>query len=197
MARSKKDDIDYADYKDGLVGSGLVHNPSETIPDPPPTYGTHMYVMPLDGDITGPCVACRYSMDAEHHITTQQIQEEAIKWYVNAHKEEAPEVQQKEIHEEAADIVYGDREQTYDDPNKNFRKIARMWSGMLDKKLLRPITPQDVALMFILLKISRESFQPKRDNRVDIIGYTLCLQRIMVREEYEAREEAEWNNDAE
>lgn len=95
-------------------------------------------------------------------------------------KRNAPKLPpQKAIHQEAEDIVFGDREEAYDDPNINFRKIAKMWSGMLDKKLLTAITPRDVALMFILLKISRESFQPKRDNRVDIIGYTLCLQRII------------------
>jgi hypothetical protein len=92
----------------------------------------------------------------------------------------------KTIDQEAHDIVFGDREEAYDDPNINFRKIAMMWSGMLDKKLTSAITPQDVALMFVLLKVSRESFQPKRDNRVDMIGYTLCLQRIV--EENDAAE---------
>jgi hypothetical protein len=85
------------------------------------------------------------------------------------------------IAEEAIRIVYGDREQTYDDPNRNFNKLAHMWTGHLLTKL-KPgenITPQDVALMQVLLKVSREGFSPKRDNRVDMIGYTLCLDRIV------------------
>ena len=93
----------------------------------------------------------------------------------------APTTWQQSIDEEARTIVFGDREQVYDDPNVNFEKIALMWTGTLLRKL-KPdvsITPQDVALMFIQLKISRESFRPKRDNRVDIIGYALCLQRII------------------
>jgi hypothetical protein len=87
---------------------------------------------------------------------------------------------QNNIAEEAASIVYGDREQTYDDPNRNFDKLGYMWTGHLLNKL-KPgerITPQDVALMQVMLKISREGFRPKRDNRVDMIGYTLCLDRI-------------------
>jgi len=119
------------------------------------------------------CAECGASKDVFWHRDQTAIIAEENK------DSNAPKVPQKTIHQEAADIVYGDREEAYDDPNINFRKVARMWSGMLDKKLRVVITPQDVALMFILLKISRESFQPKRDNRVDIIGYTLCLQRII------------------
>jgi hypothetical protein len=96
---------------------------------------------------------------------------------------EVPKV--KSIAEEATEIVFGDREQAYDDPNQNFRRVARMWTGTLDKKLAEgcEITPRDVALMFIQLKISRESFKPQRDNRVDIIGYALCLDRIVQAED--------------
>lgn len=85
------------------------------------------------------------------------------------------------IDEEARRIVYGDREQTYDDPNRNFRKLAHMWQGVLDTKLApeQIITANDVALMLVCLKISRESFQPNRENRVDGIGYLLCLDRIV------------------
>jgi hypothetical protein len=89
------------------------------------------------------------------------------------------------IADEAMRIVFGDREQAYDDPNQNFRRVARMWTGTLDKKLAPgcEITPRDVALMFIQLKISRESFKPQRDNRVDIIGYALCLDRVVQAED--------------
>jgi hypothetical protein len=93
------------------------------------------------------------------------------------------------IAEEAARIVYGDREKAYDDPNVNFEKIALMWNGLLLRKL-KPtmrITPQDVALAFVLLKVSRESHRPQRDNRVDMIGYVLCGDRIM------QTQEAEWS----
>ncbi len=85
------------------------------------------------------------------------------------------------IAEEALEIVVGDREQAYDDPNRNFRKIALMWTGTLMEKLKGDalVTPRDVALMLIQLKISRESFSPSRENRVDGIGYWLCEDRVV------------------
>lgn len=102
------------------------------------------------------------------------------------HNQNVPAVAPPEnIADEALRIVYGDREKAYDDPNQNFRRIALMWTGTLDKKLRdgQCITPRDVALMFVQLKISREAFHPQHDNRVDMIGYTLCLQRIAEGEE--------------
>jgi hypothetical protein len=92
---------------------------------------------------------------------------------------------QQNIAEEAWDIVHNDREQAYDDPNVNFEKIALMWNGLFLRKL-KPdarITPEEVALAFVLLKVSRESHKPQRDNRVDIIGYILCGDRIVQKRE--------------
>jgi hypothetical protein len=97
------------------------------------------------------------------------------------------------IADEAMRIVYGDREQAYDDPNVNFEKIALMWQGLWLRKL-KPdarITPEEVALASVLLKVSRESHKPQRDNRVDIIGYILCGDRIVQKREREAAEELE------
>ena len=92
---------------------------------------------------------------------------------------------QPTIDEEARAIVYGDREQAYDIPSRNFRKLAHMWTGTILEKL-KPdhvITARDVTLMLIQLKISRESFQPNRENRVDGIGYWLCEQRVVEEDE--------------
>lgn len=96
-----------------------------------------------------------------------------------------PEPEPETIDQEAHRIVYNDREQVYDDPNMNFNKLAHMWTGHLLKKLKpgETITPRDVALMQVLLKVSREGFRPQRDNRVDIIGYTLCEDRIVQAED--------------
>lgn len=90
-------------------------------------------------------------------------------------------VRTETIDEEAHRIVYGDREKTYGDPNKNFNKLALMWTGtLLDK--LKPgvqLSANDIALCLVQLKVSRESFKPNRENRVDGIGYFLCLDRIV------------------
>jgi len=99
--------------------------------------------------------------------------------------------QYERISEEAVRIVYGDREKAYDSPNRNFNKLAHMWTGTILEKLKpgETITPNDVALMLICLKISRESFRPSRDNRVDGVGYWECLDRIVQEQERNQREE--------
>lgn len=63
----------------------------------------------------------------------------------------------------------------YGHPVHNFRRIAGIWSAILDV----PITPEDVALMMIGLKIAREKAKHKPDNLDDIDGYVDCL-RLLV-----------------
>jgi hypothetical protein len=169
-------------------GSALVRSigPSQTLPDEPPTYGPHTYVSPIEGDTTLPCQACRYSSDAEHHVRLETIRTEAVLDHIERERRDKQSGPQLGIAEEAQRIVYGDREQAYDDPNINFNKLAHMWTGHLLKKL-KPdvhITSQDVALMMVMLKLSREGFRPNRENRVDAIGYILCEDRIV--KEYES-----------
>ena len=54
----------------------------------------------------------------------------------------------------------GIREWTYE-------RTATLWLAFLGKT----ITAEDVPLMMILLKVSREANKHKRDNLVDIAGY--------------------------
>lgn len=127
-----------------------------------------------DGIWKGICYECGILITAHNLI---ELNENSKFHHDNKHK---TATQSETIAEEASRIVYGDREQAYDDPNLNFNKLAHMWTGHLLKKLQpgQTITASDVAIMQVMLKISREGFRPKRDNRVDMIGYTLCLDRI-------------------
>lgn len=84
------------------------------------------------------------------------------------------------ILEEAQRLVYGDRQASYGHPIDDFTRTAAMWSGMLGDRLTGPLGPEDVALMMILVKVSRECHRPKRDNVTDIAGYAATL--AMVRE---------------
>jgi len=84
------------------------------------------------------------------------------------------------ILEEAQRLVYGDRQASYGHPIDDFRRTAAMWTGMLSDRLTGPLGPEDVALMMILVKVSRECHKPKRDNVTDIAGYAATL--AMVRE---------------
>ena len=75
---------------------------------------------------------------------------------------------------EAYNLVTGDRQKSYDHPAVNFDRIARLWSVALDKE----ITPEDVAVCMVLVKIARQVHAPKRDNIVDAIGYLLTLEAV-------------------
>ena len=80
----------------------------------------------------------------------------------------------KSILDEAYTLVTGDRQKTYDHPARNFDRIARLWSVALDKE----VTPEDVAVCMVLVKIARQVHAPKRDNIVDGIGYLLTLDAV-------------------
>jgi hypothetical protein len=84
------------------------------------------------------------------------------------------------ITEQAQNIVFGDREQTYGDPNQNFKRIADYWNVYLGERLLpdQVIDMKDVAMMMALLKVAREMNKSTWDGPLDIIGYMACLSRM-------------------
>lgn len=99
------------------------------------------------------------------------------------------------IDEEAFALVMGDRQAAYGHPASDFTAMGRITAATLDRWLesrgLRlhdtfgtvvpfpDIEPRIVALIQQAVKLSREAAQPKRDNRVDGIGYWLCADRIV------------------
>lgn len=85
------------------------------------------------------------------------------------------------ILQEAHQVIYGDREQTYGDPGKNLRTIACYWNIHLNaaKSVNAGLTENDVAGMMILLKQARLANSPThRDSLVDIAGYAGLQDRI-------------------
>jgi hypothetical protein len=85
------------------------------------------------------------------------------------------------ILDEAKRIVHGDRGENYGHPFEDFSRTAQIWSAILGVD----VTPENVALCMVGLKISREVNRPKRDNIVDGAGYFETLQ--MVKEERRRR----------
>lgn len=80
-------------------------------------------------------------------------------------------MERKEILEEAARIVTGERQNQYGDAEDSFGLIAGLWGDYLN----HPVSSKDVALMMILLKVAREKGgNGKADNWVDIAGYAAC-----------------------
>lgn len=110
----------------------------------------------------------------------------------------------------AADIIDGDRNVDYGDPNEDFRRTAAYWSIHAGAVLRRRINeaglapsdvvttgevvdfvdslfdPWDVAIMMNLLKASRLSWSPrKEDHWMDTAGYAACGWDCVVAEERE------------
>lgn len=82
---------------------------------------------------------------------------------------------------EAEGLVNGQRQQDYGDKLQNFSQIAMLWQGYLAIKL-RPvsaITPEDVSMMMILVKMARLAKSPDHeDSLVDIAGYARCMDML-------------------
>ena len=76
---------------------------------------------------------------------------------------------------DAVQAVTGPRQRDYAHPKINFQRIANLWSIILDVD----ITPEQVALCMIQVKIAREMNRHTRDNVVDLIGYSLTLDACM------------------
>lgn len=72
---------------------------------------------------------------------------------------------------DAIRLVTGDRQAAYAHPKVNFQRIADLWSPILGIT----VTPEQVALCSVQIKIAREIHAHKADNIIDAIGYLLCL----------------------
>lgn len=74
----------------------------------------------------------------------------------------------EQVLDTAKSLISGDRRQSYGDVAESFTRIATMWSAVLDIE----VTPEQVALCLVQLKVSRLCSSPgHRDSWVDICGY--------------------------
>jgi hypothetical protein len=92
------------------------------------------------------------------------------------------------IAHEAWFLVHGDRQAAYGHPAADFKATGRIWGALLERWFdslgypevtVSDVPPHMVALMMTAVKLSRESANPKRDNRVDGIGYWLCADCVL------------------
>lgn len=71
--------------------------------------------------------------------------------------------------------VLEERRDDYGDPAEQFRAIADRWSITLGT----PISPAQVALCMIDLKLARLAYDPSHvDSVVDVIGYAALLREV-------------------
>jgi len=69
---------------------------------------------------------------------------------------------------EAESLINGDRDKEYGEPSVNHKRIAELWSVILDQA----VSEQDVYLCMIAVKISRLIHDSEHeDSWVDIAGY--------------------------
>lgn len=83
--------------------------------------------------------------------------------------------QPETILEEAQRLITSDRNASYDHPLDNFSRIAAIWSVVLG----REVTPEQVGLCMVGVKLAREAYLPKRDNLVDGAGYFGTVQMVI------------------
>ena len=93
-----------------------------------------------------------------------------------------PEQARTTVLEEANSLIVGQRNDDYDHPLDNFTRIAKIWSAILGIE----VTYRQVALCMDGVKLAREAFKPKRDNRVDGPGYWGALDMAINEEERRA-----------
>lgn len=68
----------------------------------------------------------------------------------------------------AEDLIHGDRQQDYGSPFDSFERIAKLWSAYLGQD----VKASQVAMMMVLLKVSRSVTSPqKTDSYDDAAGY--------------------------
>ena len=73
----------------------------------------------------------------------------------------------KKILGEAQSLLEGERYDDYGNPHKNCKDIAEGWSVIADATL----TPKQVALMMVWLKVCRATTSDKEDSFVDGASY--------------------------
>ncbi len=89
----------------------------------------------------------------------------------------------KEILNQTAAIVCGDRDQQYGSPEDSFSAIAAYWTTYLRQTGTLPegmeVSPHQVGMMMALLKVARiGGGQIKADSYIDLAGYAACAGEI-------------------
>ncbi len=89
------------------------------------------------------------------------------------------------ICEEANRLASHERQKDYGHPIDDFTCQGKMMAAILTRVLgidIPDIPPKVVGMLMCAVKLSREAHVSKRDNRVDLAGYAMCMQMI---DEYE------------
>ena len=83
----------------------------------------------------------------------------------------------QEILKEANNLIGGNRNDDYGDKLTNHQNIAALWSIFLRKT----ITPHDVAMCMVLVKVARLMHAHKKDSYLDLAAYAAIAGEIEAR----------------
>lgn len=83
------------------------------------------------------------------------------------------------ILQEAEHLTNNDRNHTYGHPEHDYRRVVGAFNSLTGHNL----TTEEGILFMVCMKLAREAFHPKRDNRVDAAGYLNCLQMVYDKKE--------------
>lgn len=75
----------------------------------------------------------------------------------------------------ADNIIHGARQRDYGSANHSFSTIADLWTAYLGHK----VTPEQVCMMMILLKVGRSTESAQFDSLVDIAGYAALADTVI------------------
>lgn len=82
------------------------------------------------------------------------------------------------ILQEAQRLVSGARNQDYGHPFHDFSRTAGMLNALFKHKLIADFNAQDVGIIMVCVKLSRQMNKAKRDNLVDGAGYLAAIEMI-------------------
>ena len=86
------------------------------------------------------------------------------------------------ILDEAARVTSHDRNKSYGHPSKNVNNTAELWNANLARcfegQSESKLTGRHVAMMMVLVKVSRDANTSKRDNLVDIAGWARVAEML-------------------
>lgn len=113
------------------------------------------------GTVVGYCDICNKTFDISQSCGVR---------HTNAQQKKPEE----NILQEADRLTSGDRRKQYGHPRDQFGRLAKLWSVVLGVE----ITPMQVALCLIQLKVSRQMNGHHRDSLVDIAGYARTAEML-------------------
>jgi hypothetical protein len=80
------------------------------------------------------------------------------------------------ILEEANKITQGDRQADYGTPKDNYGHIAEIYNAI---RGFKKASAEDIVYMMIATKLARQQNKSKRDNLIDLCGYTWVLGEVI------------------